>query len=105
MPRSHRHLVQGLIVLASVIGTLAVFAVWLDRPALDTNEGANTSSKLLENDKVRGVPADYLGAPLDAHVNVGPEPAEGLPPRRRALAGPAAGRVRVVSARARPRAA
>lgn len=104
MPRSHRHLVQGLIVLASVIGTLAVFAVWLDRQALDTNEWTNTSSKLLENDKVRGVLADYLVARLYAHVNVGRELAQVFPRRERALAGPAADGLKVVATQAIQRA-
>ncbi len=98
--RVHRHLVQGLIVLASIIGTLAVFAVWLDRQALDTNEWTKTSNRLLENGKVRGVLSDYLVARLYANVDVSRELAQLLPRRERALAGPAADGLKVVATQA-----
>ena len=54
--RVHKRLVTVLIVLASLVATVGVFAVWLDRQALNTDEWTSTSGKLLENSKVRGVP-------------------------------------------------
>src|SRR4051812_42333233 len=57
--RAHTRLVPVLIVLASLIGTVAVFAVWLDRQAFNTDEWTRTSGRLLENDKVRAAVANY----------------------------------------------
>jgi hypothetical protein len=44
----HKKLVRGLIALGTVLAVLAIFAVWADRQALNTDEWVDTSGKLLE---------------------------------------------------------
>ena len=47
--RAHRFLVPVLLVLATIIGIPAAFAVWINRQALNTANWASTSSKILED--------------------------------------------------------
>ncbi|HKP88399.1 MAG TPA: SHOCT domain-containing protein [Thermoleophilaceae bacterium] len=102
--RVHQRLVTVLIVLASVVGTVGVFAVWLDRQALNTDEWTATSGKLLEDPEVRGAVATYEADLLYANVDVARELGRLLPEKRRALAGPAAAGLRLVIQQAAQRA-
>jgi hypothetical protein len=45
----HRFLVPGLLVVATVIGIAATFAIWVNRQALNTSNWSSTSSKILED--------------------------------------------------------
>ena len=45
--RVHRFLVPGLLVLATVIGIAATFAIWVNRQALNTSNWSSTSSRIL----------------------------------------------------------
>ena len=56
----HKKVVRGLIALGTVLTVLAIFAVWADRQALNTDEWVNTSGKLLENQKVKSALSEYL---------------------------------------------
>jgi hypothetical protein len=94
--RQHKRLVTVLIVLSSLVATVGVFAVWLDRQALNTDEWTSTSGKLLENSKVRGALATYEVNVLYANVDVARELGRLFPSQDRALAGPAAAGLRVV---------
>ena len=85
-----------VIVVASVVATVGVFAVWLDRQALNTDEWTSTSGKLLENSKVRGALAAYEVNVLYANVDVARELGRLFPSKERTLAGPAASGLRVV---------
>jgi hypothetical protein len=49
--RVHRFLVPGLLVLATVIGIPATFAIWVNREALNTSNWSSTSSKILQDKK------------------------------------------------------
>ena len=94
--RVHKRLVTVLIVLASLVATVGVFAVWLDRQALNTDEWTSTSGRLLENSKVRAALATYEVNVLYANVDVARELGRLLPSEARPLAGPAAAGLRVV---------
>ena len=47
--RARRFLVPVLLVLATVIGIPAAFAVWVNRQALNTHNLSATSGKVLED--------------------------------------------------------
>jgi hypothetical protein len=102
--RVHKRLVTVLIVVASLVATVGVFAVWLDRQALNTDAWTSTSGKLLENSKVRGAVATYEVNVLYANVDVAGELGPLFPSKDRALAGPAAAGLRVVIQQAAQRA-
>jgi hypothetical protein len=58
--RSHHVLVPTLLVLATLIGTVAAFAVWVNRQALNTSNWSSTSSQILENKRVQTALSAYL---------------------------------------------
>ncbi len=53
--RWRRITVWVLIVLAGVIGLVSALTVWAKRQALDTDKWVATSSRLLEDDEIRGL--------------------------------------------------
>ena len=53
-PKPRHKTVLALIVVASLTGVLAIFALWANRQLLDTDNWTKTSSGLLENDEIRG---------------------------------------------------
>lgn len=81
----------ALIFVASLLAFLALPAVWLDRQALNTDNWAETSSELLEDDAIRTQVATYLVEQIYANVDVKAELAAALPPRAKPVAGFAAG--------------
>jgi hypothetical protein len=89
--RPHRRTALTLIVIASVIGFLAIFAVWANRQLLNTDNWADTSSELLEDDAIRGQVSSFLTDQLYANVDVEQRLRAVLPPQAAPLAGPAAG--------------
>ena len=98
LPR--RRLATVLVVLASVVLFLGIFAVWAERQALDSSEWTNTSSELLEQETIRNALALYLVDELYANVDVAAELRTVLPPEFQSLAGPAAGGLREFAERA-----
>src|SRR5215213_6396926 len=97
--RAHRKLGLALVVVASVLAFVAIFAIWANRQALNTDNWTQTSSKLLEDDEIRASLTTYLVDQLYANYNVTEEVAGALPPRAAALAGPIAGGLREVAER------
>ena len=93
-PAPRRALPIVLIVLASVIGFLSVFALWAKRQALETDTWTQTSSQLLENEEIRDAIADFIVAEIYANVDVEGQIEKRLPPDIKGLAGPAAGGLR-----------
>jgi hypothetical protein len=89
--RGRRRTAIALIVVASLLAFLALPALWLDRQALNTDNWAETSSELLENEAIRTQVANYLVDQIYANVDVQGEIASALPPRAKPLAGLAAG--------------
>jgi Short C-terminal domain len=88
--RVHRFLVPGLLVLATVIGIAATFAVWVNRQALNTSNWSSTSSKILQDKKVQTALSAYLVHELFTNVDVSSELQTVLPKQLQPLAGPAA---------------
>ena len=89
-----RWLVRGILVLATVVGIAAIFAVWANRQVLDADNWADTSSALLQHDAVRTQVANYLVDQAYSNVDVTGEVRAALPPRLDPLAGPAANALR-----------
>jgi hypothetical protein len=97
--RQRRKTVFTLIAVASVIGFLAVFAVWANRQLLETDTWTNTSSKLLEDKEIRTQVSYFMVDALYANVDVQAELQQGLPPRLQRLAGPISGAIRELALR------
>ena len=89
-----------LIVLAALIGFVAALTVWVQRQALETDAWVDTSSRLLEDDEIRGALSIYLVDQLYANVDVAAELQKSLPPAIKPLAAPIAGGLRELSIRA-----
>jgi len=92
--REHRKLVVALIVTASLLAFLAVFAVWVNRQLLETDTWTNTSSKLLEDPEIQTQVSNYMVDTLYGNVDVQGELQQTLPPRLQPLAGPASAGLR-----------
>jgi hypothetical protein len=99
-PRRSRHRIAiALIVVASLLTFLAVFAVWANRQLLNTDNWADTSSELLERDAIRAQVSTFLVDELYTNVDVQAELEQVFeqvlkPERAQVLAGPAAGGLR-----------
>ena len=100
LPRWRRITIWVLIVLAGVIGLVSALTVWSKRQALDTDKWVATSSRLLEDDEIRGALSIYLVDQLYANADVAAELKAKLPPEVKPLAGPIAGGLRELSVRA-----
>jgi hypothetical protein len=87
----HPRIVAALLVVATLIAFLAVFSIWINRQALNTDNWVDTSGKLLRNDEIRTQLSNYLADELFAGVDVKAELEKTFPPRLAPLAGPAAG--------------
>jgi hypothetical protein len=94
VPRQRRGIVFTLIVIASLIGFLATFAIWANRQLLETDTWTDTSTKLLEDPEIRSQVADTMVDTLYTNVDVQAELQQSLPPRLQPLAGPAAAGLR-----------
>jgi hypothetical protein len=98
-PRRRRGVVYTLIVVASLILFLAVFAVWANRQLLETDTWTDTSTKLLEDEEIREQVSFFMVDTLYANVDVQTELQQALPPRLQPLAGPAAAGLRQLTLR------
>jgi hypothetical protein len=100
LPRWRRITIWVLIVLAGLIGLVSALTVWAKRQALETDKWVATSSRLLEDDEIRGALSLYLVDQLYENVDVAAELQESLPPAVKPLAAPIAGGLRELSVRA-----
>lgn len=89
--RGHRRWAIALIVLGGLLTFAAIFSIWINRQALNTDNWVNTSDKLLQNEAVRSRLAEYLTEQVFDRVDLSAELKAALPPRLQGLAGPAAG--------------
>jgi hypothetical protein len=94
MSRGRRRLVRALIILGSVLAFLSVFAIWIERQALNTDDWVATSGKLLQNQKVRTAVSNYLVDQLYENVDVRKELEKIFPGEVKEFAGPGAGLLR-----------
>lgn len=85
-----------VLVLTTILATVAIFAVWANRQLLNTDNWTETSTKLLENQAIRDQTSTYLADQLYANVDVQGEIQGFLPKELQPLAAPAAGAVRNV---------
>jgi hypothetical protein len=99
LPRQRRGIVFTLITIASLIGFLAVFAIWANRQLLETDTWTDTSTKLLEDEEIRTQVSYFMVDTLYANVDVQAELQQALPPRLQPLAGPAAAGLRELTLR------
>jgi hypothetical protein len=91
-PRSgHPRWALGLVILGTVLTFAAIFSIWVNRQALNTDNWVDTSTRLVKNEEVRHQLSDYLANQLFANVDVEGELREVLPPRLAPLATAAAG--------------
>jgi hypothetical protein len=100
----HRRIVAALLVLATLVTFLAIFSIWVNRQALNTDNWVNTSDKLLRNEEVKTQLSNYLADQLFASVDVRAELEKTFPPRLAPLAGPAAGALNQLAPRVAERA-
>src|ERR1700753_1072877 len=89
-----RRTVKGLLVLGAFFAFLSVFAIWVERQALDTTEWVHTSGRLIQNPKIRSAVGEYLVEQLYENVNVEKKVEEALPRGVHALGGPVASGIR-----------
>lgn len=95
-PHPHRWLVRSLIGVATVLGIVAIFAVWANRQLLDTSYWTSTNTKLIESPPIREAVSVYLTEQLYANVDVAGELGNELPSELKPLAAPAAGALKDV---------
>jgi hypothetical protein len=95
-----RRTVAAILVVATLVGFVSVFAVWAKRQLLETSTYTETSTKLLEDEDIRTAVAGFLVDELYANVDVQAQLAKRLPPQLKPLAGPAAGGLRQLADRA-----
>lgn len=100
----HRKLSLALVGIAGLITFVAIFSIWANRQALNTDNWVNTSGRLLANKKVEERLADYLGQQVAENVNVKGELEAVLPPRLDPLAAAAAGGINQLTPRIAERA-
>ena len=94
-----RRTVIALVVLATIVGFFAVFAVWAKRQLLETETWTETSSRLLEDRDIQVAVSGFLVDSLYRNVNVEKQLSGVLPKRIEPLAGPAAGGLRQLADR------
>ena len=94
MSRGRRRGVKALVAIGSVLAFLSVFAIWIERQALNTDDWVHTSDRLIQNEKVRSALGNYLVEQLYSNVDVEHEFEEFLPGETTKFAGPLSGLVR-----------
>jgi len=90
----------AIIVLAGVVAFFAVFAVWAQRQLLETDTWTETSTEVLEDERVQTALDDFLVQALFDNVDVEAQLQNALPDDLQGLAGPAASGVRELALRA-----
>lgn len=89
-----------LVVVASLVGFLAIFSVWVSRQLLETQTWSDTSTELLEKENIRGPVAGFLVDSLFKDEDVQQVIANALPKEASGLAGPATGAFRQLGLKA-----
>ncbi|MFI5028836.1 MAG: SHOCT domain-containing protein [Solirubrobacterales bacterium] len=97
MSRGRRRVVKALVVVGSFLAFVSVFAIWIERQALNTSDWVHTSDRLIQNQKIRSALGAYLVEQLYSNINVERELEELLPGETNRLAGPLSGLVRQVA--------
>src|SRR4051794_34349503 len=101
--RARRVGVGAILVLATIVATITIFAIWAQRQVADTDNWTDTTTQLLENENVRNALGTYLVQELFAAAPIEDSLRNALPPNLQPLAGPAAAGLRQVAQRNAPR--
>jgi hypothetical protein len=96
-PKSRRALPITLVVLATIIGIVSVFALWAKRQLLETETWSTTSEELIEDADIQSALNTFIVAAIFDNVDVEAELADRLPPQVAPLAGPVAGALRAAA--------
>jgi hypothetical protein len=101
----HRHhaLVATLLAIATLIGFVACFALWVNRQALNTENWTSTSSQILADPHVQEALSVYLVNELFASGDVQARLQSALPENLQGLSAPLTAGVRQLAERAVPR--
>jgi hypothetical protein len=102
-PRRHRFLIGTLFVLATVIGFMAINAVWVNRQMLDADNWAATSSRVLADKKVQAAVSAYAVNQLFSSGAVQAKVKSALPPNLKPLAGPVTAGLEQLAGQVAPR--
>src|SRR4051794_40586355 len=94
MKTGRRALPMIIIVLATIIGIVSVFALWAKRQLLETDTWSTTSEELIQDADVQSALNTFIVAAIFDNVDVEAELADRLPPQVAPLAGPVAGALR-----------
>jgi hypothetical protein len=95
--------IAALLVAGTLLWTIFGLGLWAERQALDTEQWADTSEELLENEPVRTALGLFIVDRLFDSEEVQARIEEVLPPRLDPLAGPAAAGLKEVARRNAPR--
>jgi hypothetical protein len=68
--RGHPRWAAALVVLGAIVTLLAVFSIWANRQALNTDNWVDTSSHFLENKAIDEQLANYLALQFTGHENI-----------------------------------
>jgi hypothetical protein len=100
----HPRVVTALVLVGTLLAFLAIFSIWVNRQALNTENWVDTSGRLLQDEEVRSQLSNYLADELVANVDVQGELEGRFPPRLAPLAAPAAGALQQLAPQAAERA-
>jgi Short C-terminal domain len=100
--RRRRALVTVLFAVAVITGLMAMFAVWVNRQALNTENWTQTSSDMLADPEIQQALGPYLVDELFGNVDVAGRLQTVLPEQAAGLAGPAAAGLRQLANRVAP---
>jgi hypothetical protein len=102
-PHRHRILIDTLFALATIIGVVAVLAVWANRQALNTNNWTNTSSQLLADKQIQTALAAFTVNELLSSGAVEAQLEARLPTQLQSLAGLISGGLQQLAGQAAPK--
>lgn len=92
--KPRRTLPTILIVLATVVGIISVFALWAQRQLMEQDTWSNTSQQLVENSEIQSALADVIVTEIYNNVDIQQSLADRLPPDLQPIAGPVASALR-----------
>jgi hypothetical protein len=92
--KSRRALPIIIIVLATIIGIVSVFALWAKRQVLETDTWRTTSEELIQDADIQASLNTFIVSAIFDNVDVQAELADKLPPQLAPLAAPISGALR-----------
>jgi hypothetical protein len=92
--RQRRALPMAIVVLATIIGIVSVFALWAKRQVLETDTWRTTSEQLIQDADIQASLNTFIVSAIFDNVDVQAELAAKLPPQLAPLAAPISGALR-----------